>query len=448
MARHLAIDAAENRTWSLISGARSVNLQNDVCTAPKNAYDSQSPAQTARCTACNCDDWTDFFSIRGLPVHVGIFYPDAEAARATSRGEITLSFCHHCGHVFNRTFDSTKVDYRPGYEVALNHSAVFRAFMDEVADRLIARFDLKNKTILEIGVGSGYFLKLLCKAGSNRGVGIDPTVPQEGLFREDQSEVELIRKAFDESFAERFREISPDFVCCLSVLEHIAEPNQMLRSLRAMIGQQAVAVYFEIFNAARAFKSEEIWSIHYEQCNYFSERSFSELFRRNDFDVLSCGSCYGGDQYLFVDAVAATADARASAASSGQFRTAAAPVERQPIPTELISFSASFDRRRAYWTKRLDDFRQSSEKVVFWGTGGKGISFLNLLNTADVIPYVAESNPAKQGKYVPGPGTKIVSPAFLAEYRPAEIIISNALYADEIKRQVTQLGVECRFSVA
>jgi hypothetical protein len=83
-----------------------------------------------------------------------------------------------------------------------------------------------------------------------------------------------------------------------------------------------------------------------------------------------------------------------------------------------------------------------------WGTGGKGITFVNSLETAEAIPFVVEINPDKQGKYIPGTGQRIVPPEFMAEYRPDKVIITNALYEKEMKQQARDLGVDCEFHVA
>jgi hypothetical protein len=82
---------------------------------------------------------------------------------------------------------------------------------------------------------------------------------------------------------------------------------------------------------------------------------------------------------------------------------------------------------------------------VIWGSGSKGITFLNMLETADGIEYAVDINPRKQGMYITGSGQRIVPPAFLAEYQPDAVIVMNPLYIDEIKANVEEMGVEADF---
>lgn len=360
------------------------------------------------CNACGSASTTPFFYLPDLPVHVGHFYEDASSAQTAPRGDVELAYCHSCGHIFNQLFDANRIDYRPGYEVSLYHSPLFRSFMQSVAERLQNMYRLRGKTILEIGAGSGWFLELLCRLGGNRGIGIDPTIHRTGIQESDGVQLEMIRDLFDRRFQSQFDAWQPDFICCLSVLEHIAQPRHLLQDLRSMLGPRRTQNYFEIFNAARAFQRQEVWSIHYEQCSYFSERSFRRLFESCGFQVLAGGGCYEEDQYLFVDcepnfshsdlgtdhlAVPRSTDCEAP---QGCF---------QSLPQEISRFARHFVERCETWSQRFDTFRQQNKRVIFWGTGGKGVTFLNTCPTASSIKFVAEINPAKHGKFVPGSTT-------------------------------------------
>jgi hypothetical protein len=48
---------------------------------------------------------------------------------------------------------------------------------------------------------------------------------------------------------------------------------------------------------------------------------------------------------------------------------------------------------------------------------------------------------------LPLTGQQVVDPAFLTDYRPQMIIITNATYATEIKQQVGAMGLQAEFMV-
>ncbi|MFT7640744.1 MAG: SAM-dependent methyltransferase [Pirellulaceae bacterium] len=385
------------------------------------------------CPSCAEVDYTDFFSFDNLPIHVGVFFGTSDTAKNAPTGDVTLSFCHRCGLVFNRKFDPELIAYEPGYEVALHHSAVFRSFMESVAQRLVEQYDVRGKRVFELGCGSGYFLKLLCELGANNGVGIDPTVSKESDEVVGEGRVKLIR----DYFSDRYSYLDPEFVCCLSVFEHIPNPRELLQDLSRMLSNRDVPVYFEVFNAFRAFQEKETWSIHYEQCNYFSKDSLNNLFQRCGFDVKEASTCYEGGQYLYCNAVP---------------RSESLPVApltpRMELPAALMNFGKTHQRILSEWSQRFAEMKARGERVVVWGTGGKGISFLNALKDNTVVENVVEINPDKQGKYVPGSGQLIVPPDFLASYQPHTVIITNPLYENEMKQQAQEMGVYCDFLIA
>lgn len=387
------------------------------------------------CVGCGRREVSDFFSVERIPVHVGMLCDSRQAARTTPLGDVTLAYCHHCGLIHNRRFDPSKTQFGPGYEVALHHSQVFREFTGGVARRLVQQYQLHNKTILEIGCGSGYFLRTLCELGHNHGIGIDPTVAREEQVPLPNGSVRFIR----DSYTDRYIDLGSDFICCLSVFEDIPDPIVFLSRLRKAIGtRRDVAVYFEVFNALRSFQRLETWSVHYEQCNYFSLPSLRRLFERCGFEILRSGTCYEGDQYLYVEATVAASDSSTPQPSATALS----------LPAEIANFARHYRETLDRWSTRMDEFRDSARRVVLWGSGGKGISFLNALDCPDVIEYVVEINPDKRGKYIPGSGQLIVGPEFLKEYRPTSIIITNPLYQSEIKQQAGELGVNAEFLIA
>ena len=318
--------------------------------------------------------------------------------------------------------------FDPGYEVALHHSGTFRAFSQETALRLVQRYRLRGKRVIEIGCGSGYFLRLICELGDNHGVGFDTTVARVGTEPAGGGTVELVR----DYYTDRHAQVPCDLICCLSVFEDIPRPMDFLHDLRSVIGERDTVVYFEVFNAFRAFQRQETWSVHYEQCNYFSEGALAGLFERCGFEVLDVGPCYEGDQYLYVEAVPRRGRGRSGRRPSGR---------RVETPAEIRGFADRHREKVDYWTDRLRELATSGRRGVVWGSGGKSVSFLAALGRSDVISHVVDINPDRQGKCLPGAGQLIVAPSALTEIQPDVVIMTNRMYESEIRDELQTLGL-------
>jgi SAM-dependent methyltransferase len=403
---------------------------------------SVSTANT--CSGCHGDAWTDVFVSHGVvPVDVGTSLPTEADARRAPLADITLAYCHGCGLVWNRLYDSSQIAFKPGYDASLHHSPLVSSFMDGLVKSLLDRFDLYGKDILEIGCGTGHFLRQLCERGGNRGVGIDPTVPIEGTEYAGSGRVRFIR----DFFSKEYRGLDCDFLCSQSVIEVISNPSDFLANVRDVLRRRGAVAYFEMFNAGRAFENQETWSIHYEQCNYFTLESFRGLFRRCGFRVLDSGTCEGNDQYIFIEADSTNSEEHVLPFSQngfGETRDWKGTNEAQarlPLPTTLAKFDTEHSARLAKWREKLAGWSSAGRKAVVWGTGGKGVNFLNSVGTESGIRYAVDSNPTRHGRFIPGSAQQIVSPASLAEYRPDAVILSNRAYDKEIRHQIANVGI-------
>jgi ABC-type Fe3+-hydroxamate transport system substrate-binding protein len=86
----------------------------------------------------------------------------------------------------------------------------------------------------------------------------------------------------------------------------------------------------------------------------------------------------------------------------------------------------------------LAEARQSGRRVAAYGAAAKGNTFLNAsATTSDDIAMVADRNPAKQGKLLPGSRIPIVGPEALPEYRPDDVLILPWNLAEEIAGELS-----------
>ena len=89
----------------------------------------------------------------------------------------------------------------------------------------------------------------------------------------------------------------------------------------------------------------------------------------------------------------------------------------------------------------MAQIRQAGQKVVIWGAGSKGITFLNMLRSQGQIEYAVDLNVRKQGMFITGTGQQIVAPTFLQGYHPDFVIVMNPIYLSEIQQMISALGV-------
>jgi len=345
-----------------------------------------------------------------VPVFCNVLWATREEALAAPRGDVALAFCERCGMLRNVAFDPELVRYSPGYENSLHFSPAFQRFAEDLARRLIERYDLRGRRVVDVGCGRGDFLALLCEGTGNRGIGYDPSYPGEP-------------NGGNPSFVRGFYAGEPaDFLCCRHVLEHVEAPRELLDTL-----DPGATVYFEMPDGAYLLRETAIWDLIYEHPNHFTAPALRRLFEDAGYGVLDLGSSFGG-QYLYVEA----ARGRNGHVPHG---TAA------DLAPHVSAFADAHRTKLSTWSSRLDDLLGSGRTVAVWGAGSKGVSFLNTVRGGDRVAHVIDLNPRKHGRFVPGTGQQIAAPESLRAGGVDAVLGMNRLYEDEIRRALADLGI-------
>lgn len=393
--------------------------------------------------------------MKRVPVHCNVLWPTREAALDAPRGDIRLTYLPACGHTYNPAFDPALMEYTQEYENSLHFSPRFQEYATALAEGLVAKYDLRDKDIVEIGAGKGDFLIMLCALAGNRGWGYDPSyVPEPGYVAPNVTFVQ-------DFYTEKYLDQKADLIVCRHVLEHIPDPDAFIAQVRRAVGEQQSVVFFEVPNALWTLRRGGIWDVIYEHCSYYSPSSLAHLFRRHGFRVLAVNEVFGG-QFLTIEAVPEREAGEQGGRGAGENFTVddgfspAPPLPSSPagiaelaaLEADARAFAANYHAKWEQWRATLHDLAAAGKRGVIWGAGSKGVTFLNALQAGGEIAAVVDINPRKQGKYVAGTGQQIVPPARLADLRPDFVIIMNANYREEIGGMLAELGVEAEILVA
>lgn len=380
---------------------------------------------TNNCRMCAAPDVQPMLSLTGQPIYCNVLWPTREQALEAPKGDLRLGFCHHCGHVFNHAFVPDLVDYTAEYENSLHFSPHFQKYSTNLARRLTDTYNIREKTVIDIGCGKGDFLAELCEIGDNRGYGFDRSYERkQATHRKD-----LDLTIFNEFYSDHYREIKADLICCRHVLEHIDDPKDFLTAIRRIVGKRSNTVlYFEVPNVLYILRDLGIWDLIYEHCSYFSPASLERLFSMNGFSVQHVGETYDG-QFIGIEC----------RPGIGQDNLAWQHMV-QDLAVHVSIFAARYRKKLSDWQTQLDQLRWEGKRTVVWGGGSKGATFLNVFKSP-TIEFMVDINPRKQGKFVGGTGQEIVSPEQLLEIDPHVVIVMNPVYMSEIKATLHTLGL-------
>lgn len=325
---------------------------------------------------------------RDFPVFQNRMYATAAEAIACPRGDIELVEDELTGLVHNAAFNPELVVYDRAYQNEQGVSPAFRDHLQVVADMVEGR--LGKTGLIEIGCGKGFFLEMLAARGSAI-AGFDPSYEGDNPL--------ISRRYFSEA-----ENIRADGLIMRHVLEHVRDPYDFLHVIRQANGGGGL-LYIEVPCFDWILGKRAWFDVFYEHVNYFRLKDLLAMFGR----VLHAERLFGG-QYLGV--VVDLASLRPPRNMGG-------------VP---LALPADFGRIS------LGEKQQGAVTAI-WGGASKGVIFSLLCHRAGrPVDVVIDINPAKQGRFLPGTGLRVQSPAEALPTLPdsSVIYVMNPMYLAEI----------------
>lgn len=383
-------------------------------------------ARQSRCEACGAGDLIAFYESSAVPAQTCVLLDSEAESVAYPSGSLLLAFCERCGFIQNVRFDPELVDYSKPTEESQAFSPRFNEFARGLADDLVTRLGLEGKSVLELGCGKGDFLRLLVERGMGPALGIDPGfLPNRDDFGSD---VEFRREWYGASDTD----LTADLVISRHLMEHVPNVGEFFGWIRESAHNTSGSVVFtEVPDTARVLREGAFWDVYHEHCSYFTLGSLARTIRRAGMSVTRLDFGFDG-QYLLAESVLAE--------NGG----VVLPQEESAddVGKLVESFAAEADAAIGRWRKTIESVLSSGQSVAVWGGGSKAVAFLSSIGIADVT--VVDINPHKQGKWLPGIPVEVGDPAVLTRANPGLVIAMNPIYVDEIRGDLTAMGLTPR----
>jgi SAM-dependent methyltransferase len=334
-----------------------------------------------------------------------------------------------------------QVDYDVAPEELFGNYVYFSSYSDEwlaharrYADMARSRFRLgSHSLVVELASNDGYLLKNFVDMGIPV-LGIDPsdTVARAA----ERIGVPTLVEFFGEAPAARLvREGKrADLIVGNNVLAHVPRLNDFVAGIATLLASDGT-VTIEFPHLLKLIRHVEFDTIYHEHFSYISLLAIERVFGRHGlaiFDVEELPT-HGGSLRIF-----AAHSSAERAASEALLAVRAA--ERAAGLADRATYTRFAERVEACRLSLLDFLaraKRDSKSVAAYGAAAKGNTLLNYCGvTSADIPVVADRNPHKQSKWLPGTHIPVISPEALMERRPDYVLILPWNIQDEIRRQL------------
>jgi SAM-dependent methyltransferase len=304
-------------------------------------------------------------------------------------------------------------------------------------EAVTARFGLGPRSqVVELASNDGYLLQYVIERGIPA-LGIEPAANVAAVARAKgiDTRVAFFTLALARELAAEGR--SADLIVANNVLAHVPQLNDFVAGMRHLLKPEGVAT-IEFPHLLRLVEGMQFDTIYHEHYSYFSLGTCERILAAHGlrvFDVETLPT-HGGSLRLYACRAEAAFQTSPSVARLKQLEHDGG-YDRREVYAEF--------GRKVYALKRdlLAFFiaaKREGRRLAAYGAAAKGNTLLNFLGIrADFIDFVADRNPEKQGRFLPGSRIPVLAPEAVAERKPDYLIILPWNLREEIAQQMAAI---------
>ena len=343
--------------------------------------------------------------------------------------------CSTCRLVQTEDYAGASEIFTDSYAYFSSYSRSWLEHAEKYVAAMVERFDLSEKSlVVELAANDGYLLQYV-KARGIPCLGVEPTASTANAAR--AKGIEIIEKFFGVQLAEQMiaRSQLADLIAANNVLAHVPDINDFVSGVALLLKENGVAT-FEFPHLLNLVANNQFDTIYHEHYSYLSLSAVSRIFERNGLSVFDVEEIptHGGSLRVFAQRGPGTRS-RTAAVSKLLDRERAVGVLSDSY---YAGFQSRTDRVKNDFLRFLVDARREGRKVAGYGAAAKGNTLMNYAGVRpDLMPYVVDKSPAKQGKFLPGTRIPIVSEQRIRDEHPDFVVVLPWNLWDEV---TTDLG--------
>lgn len=378
------------------------------------------------CSGCGYDSLETFLDLGPSPI-ADAYTSQPEEVSPTR--PLQLAVCTGCWLVQLLEVVDHETLFGTGYSFYSSASAPLSEYHRQYAHQVKAENPLVKGPIVEIGCNDGDMLRHFNITG-RRALGVDPASGPVAVARERG--LPVIEKPFSVEVAREILNGALDgpagIIVANHVLAHVENVSDVLEGISLLLADDGV-VYIEVQYLPDLLTNNAFDLVYHEHRNFFSLSSLSKAAARWGLTPI---------------------EAQLTDRQGGSLRVKFARTRNRASPSVgmirveekwLHSLGAyggvqgRVDRIAHRLREILWGLQDNGGKLIGYGAPAKATTLLNFCNIGSgILDCVVDSTPAKQGRYIPGTGLRIVAPdeIDMRDYTAAVLLSWN--YSDVIMR--------------
>lgn len=390
-----------------------------------------------KCRHCGHQDFWSFLDLGTAPPSNSYVAADA-LAKPELWYPLVIRTCTACLLTQTEDFASRETFFSESYAYFSSFSTSWLNHARDYVEAMTARFGLGPESrVVEIAANDGYLLQFV-KGKGIQCLGVEPTASTAEAAR--AKGIEIVEDFFGVALADTLaaRGWQADLMAANNVLAHVPDINDFVSGFAQLLKPEGV-VTFEFPHLLNMVRENQFDTAYHEHYSYLSLIAVEKILRANGLRVFDVETTpwHGGSLRVFASrAGAATRPVQASVGSMLRTEDMAGMRDR----AFYENFQAAAERVRNDFVEYLIDCRRKALKVAAYGAAAKGNTLLNYGGVKpDLISFVVDRNPAKQGQHLPGSRIPVVDEARLKAEKPDRVVILPWNIETEIRAQLSYI---------
>lgn len=346
--------------------------------------------------------------------------------------------CEDCWLAQTEDFSHAHELFDADYAYFSGFSTSWLAHCERCIANLVGRFGLGGTShVVEVAANDGSLLQYV-QARNIPCTGVEPTASTAAAAR--AKGLTIVQDFFGERLARALvaQGKQADLTLATNVLAHVPDINDFVGGFAVLLKPKGVAT-FEFPHLLRLVAESQFDTIYHEHFSYLSLTAVQRIFAASGLTVFDVEelSTHGGSLRVF----AQRSDTGAEVVSD---RVDAMLRQEDVAGTRTVAYYAGLQTRaeaiKDDFVAFLIEAKRRGDAVAAYGAAAKGNTLLNFAGVRpNLIGYVVDKNPAKQGKFMPGSRIPIVSEARLYQEKPAYVAILPWNLRDEVMAQLAPI---------
>jgi hypothetical protein len=360
-----------------------------------------------------------------------------ELSRPEKYFPLRVRVCERCWLVQTEDFAQADELFRADYAY---FSSTSRSWMNHALHycrQVISQFSLgPNSHVVEVASNDGYLLRNFVAAGIPC-LGVEPTAGTAAAA--EAQGIPVLREFFGEALACRLAEqgYSADLLVGNNVYAHVPDINDFTRGIAALLKTEGV-VTLEFPHLLQLIRHTQFDTVYHEHFSYLSLVAVQRIFAAAGLRVWDVEELptHGGSLRVY-GCRAASTRVETDRVKEMLSKERAGGLERVETFT---TFQSRADKVKDDLLMFLIEHKRAGKRVAAYGAAAKGSTLLNYAGIkSDLLLYVCDAAPSKQGKYMPGSHIPILSPEALRVDPPDCVLILPWNLSTEVSEQLSDL---------